>query len=81
LALYFAETFLALVPTLDEVLAYFPFSVSSAVIATTDELAEGGFGDAVSTLDADTAVLWSLGYIAVALLVASLAARRAQITQ
>ena len=81
LALYFAETFLALVPTLDEVLAYFPYSVSSAVIATTDELTEGGFGDAVSTLDADTAVLWSIGYIAVALLVASLAARRAQITQ
>ena len=81
LALYFAETFLALVPTLDEVLAYFPYSVSSAVIATTDELTEGGFGDAVSTLDADTAVLWSIGYIAVSLLVASLAVRRAQITQ
>jgi ABC-type transport system involved in multi-copper enzyme maturation permease subunit len=81
LALYFAETFLALVPTLDEVLAYFPYSVSSAVIATTDELTEGGFGDAVSTLDADTAVLWSIGYIVAALLVASLALRRAQITQ
>ena len=81
LALYFAETFLALVPTLDEVLAYFPYSVSSAVIATTDELTEGGFADTIATLDADTAVLWSIGYIVLALAVASLAARRAQITQ
>jgi ABC-2 type transport system permease protein len=81
LALYFAETFLALVPTLDEALAYFPFSVSSAVIATTDELTEGGFGSTIYTLDADTAVVWSVGYIVLALAIASLAARRAQITQ
>ena len=81
LALYFAETFLRLVPTLDEVLMYFPFSVSSAVIATTDEMTQGGFGDSVPTLDANTAVLWSIGYIAGALLLACLAARRAEITQ
>ncbi len=81
IALYFAETFLRLVPTLDEVLMYFPYSVSSAVIATTDELTDGGFGDAVPTLGANTAVLWSVGYIVAALLLAALAARRAQITQ
>ncbi|MEX1295825.1 MAG: hypothetical protein AB1Z67_06620 [Candidatus Limnocylindrales bacterium] len=81
LGLYFAETFLRLVPTLDEALMYFPFAVSSAVIATTDELTEGGFGDAVPTLDADVALLWSVGYIAGALLLAAVAARRAQITQ
>jgi len=40
----------------------------------------GGFGS-VQTLDANTAVLWSLGYLVVALAIASLAARRAQITQ
>ena len=81
IALYFAETFLRLVPTLDEALMYFPYAVSSAVIASTDELTEGGFGDSVPTLDADVALLWSVGYIVGALLLASLAARRAQITQ
>lgn len=81
IALYFLETFLRLVPTLDEVLQYFPFAVSSAVIATTDELTEGGFGDQAATLDANVALVWSIGYIVAALLLASLAARRAQITQ
>lgn len=81
IALYFAETFLRLVPTLDETLMYFPYAVASAVIATTDELTEGGFGDSVPTLSADVAVIWSIGYIVGALVLASLAARRAQITQ
>lgn len=80
LAFYFAELFLALVPVLRDGLVYFPFSVSGAVIATTDELDGGGFGS-VPTLDPDQAVLWSLGYLAVALTIASLAAWRAQITQ
>jgi len=35
----------------------------------------------VPTLDANVAVLWSIGYIVGALLLASVAARRAQITQ
>lgn len=81
IALYFAETFLRLVPTLDEVLQFFPYAVSSAVIASTDELTEGGFGDQAATLDADVALIWSVGYIVMALVLASLAARRAQITQ
>ncbi len=81
IALYFAENVLRLVPTLDEILQHFPFAVSSAVIATTDEMTQGGFGDSVPTLDANTAVLWSVGYIVGALLLAAWAARRAQITQ
>lgn len=80
LALYFAELFLALVPTLRDVLVYFPFSVSGAVVAAGDELAGSGFGS-MATLDADTAVLWSVGYLVIALAVASVAAWRAQITQ
>lgn len=80
LALYFAEMFLMLVPILRDGLAYFPFSVSGAVIATSDELGSGGFGS-VPTLDPDQAVLWSLGYLVLALAIASIAARRAQITQ
>ena len=80
IALYFAELFLALVPGLRDVLVYFPFSVSGAVIATSDELDSGGFGS-VNTLDPDQAVLWSLGYLVLALAIASIAARRAQITQ
>jgi hypothetical protein len=80
LALYFAEIFLALVPTLQDALAYFPFSVSTAVVATTPELESSGFAS-VATLDANTAVLWSLGYLVVALTIASVAAWRAQITQ
>ena len=65
---------------LRDVLMYFPFSVSGAVIATTEELDSGGFGS-VPVLDPDTAVLWSITYLVLALAVASLAAWRAQITQ
>jgi len=80
LALYFAEMFLFLVPLLRDVLVYFPFSVAGAVVPTTEGFGDGGFG-AVTTLDSDTAVLWSMGYLVVALAVASIAAWRAQITQ
>ena len=80
LAFYFAEMFLSLVPILRDALVYFPFSVSGAVIATTDEFDDGGFGS-VPTLDPDQAVLWSLGYLALALTIASISAWRAQITQ
>ena len=81
LAFYFAEQFLQLVPALREILLYFPFSVSSAVIASRDTFeANTSFGT-FPVLDADTAVLWSLGYLVVALTVAAIAAWRAQITQ
>ena len=80
LAFYFAEMFLFLVPMLRDVLIYFPFNVASAVVPTTEGLGDGGFGS-VSTLDSDTAVLWSIGYLVVALAIASVAAWRAQITQ
>jgi ABC-2 type transport system permease protein len=80
LALYFAEQFLQLVPALREILIYFPFSVSSALIGTSDELASSSFGT-FQVLDADTAVVWSVGYLVIALAIASLAAWRAQITQ
>jgi len=80
LALYFAELFLVLVPILRDALMYFPFSVSGAVVAPTDELDGGGFGS-VATLDPDQAVLWSVGYLVLALAIAAVAARRAQITQ
>jgi ABC-2 type transport system permease protein len=80
LALFFGEQFLGLVPVLQDALVYFPFSVSGALVASTEAMDSGGFG-AVQTLDANAAVLWSLGYLVVALAIASLAARRAQITQ
>jgi hypothetical protein len=80
LAFYFAENLLLLVPLLRDVLAYGPFSVAGAVVSTTDELSSSGFGS-VPTLDADTAVVWSVGYLVLALVIASAAAWRAQITQ
>jgi ABC-type transport system involved in multi-copper enzyme maturation permease subunit len=80
LALYFAEIFLALVPMLQDALVYFPFSVSTAVVASSGELEVSGFAS-VAVLDADTAVLWSVGYLALALVIASVSAWRAQITQ
>jgi hypothetical protein len=80
LALYFAELVLFLVPMLRDMLVYAPFGVASAVVATTETLGTGGFG-AVPTLDPDTAVVWSAGYLSVALTLASVAAWRAQITQ
>jgi ABC-2 type transport system permease protein len=80
LAFYFAELFLFFVPLLRDALVYFPFSVANAVVPTTDELGTGGFGN-VPTIDPDTAVLWSAGYLVLALVVASAAMWRAQITQ
>jgi ABC-2 type transport system permease protein len=80
LAFYFAEMFLFLVPLLRDVLIYGPFSVAGAVVPTTEEFGTGGFGD-LPTLDADAAVLWSVGYLVLALAIASIAAWRAQITQ
>jgi ABC-type transport system involved in multi-copper enzyme maturation permease subunit len=80
LALYFAELFLALVPALRDALVYFPFSVAGAVVATSDELGSGGFGS-MPTLDPNEAVLWSIGYLALALAIAVASAWRAQITQ
>jgi len=80
LAFYFAEMFLFLVPMLRDVLVYFPFSVAGAVVPTTEDLGGGGFGN-MTTLDSDTAVLWSIGYLVVALAIASIAAWRTQITQ
>ena len=80
LAFYFAEMFLFLVPLLRDVLVYFPFSVAGAVVPTAEGLGDGGFGT-VPTLDSDTAVVWSVGYLFVALAIAAIAARRAQITQ
>jgi hypothetical protein len=80
LALYFAEFFLVFVPLARDVLPYFPFSVANAVVSTAEGFDDGGFGT-VTTIDSDTAILWALGYLVVAVAVASLAAWRAQITQ
>ncbi|MGD8485406.1 MAG: hypothetical protein PVG27_03775 [Chloroflexota bacterium] len=80
LAFYFAEQFLLLVPALREILIYFPFSISSAVIATTEDFDTSAFGT-FPVLDADTAVVWSIAYLVLALAIASVAAWRAQITQ
>jgi hypothetical protein len=80
LAFYFAEMFLFLVPLLRDALVYFPFSVAGAVVPATDDLGMSGFGT-VPTLDSDTALVWSVGYLVVALTIASVAAWRAQITQ
>jgi hypothetical protein len=81
LAFYFAEQFLQLVPGLRDVLIYFPFSVSGAVIGTTEAFETSTAFGTFPVLDADTAVFWSVGYLVVALVVASAAAWRAQITQ
>ncbi len=81
LAFYFAEQFLQLVPGLRDVLVYFPFSVSGAVIGTTEAFeADTSFGE-FPVLAADTAVVWSVGYLVIALTIATFAAWRAQITQ
>ena len=80
LGFYFAEQILQLVPGLRDILIYFPFTVSSSVVATSEELDLSGF-ESFPVLDADTALLWSFGYLVIALAIASFAAWRAQITQ
>jgi ABC-2 type transport system permease protein len=79
LAFYFAEQFLVLVPLAGHVLPYFPFNVAGSVVATAGEFGDG-FGGAVP-LDSDSALLWSVGYLVLALAIATLGAWRAQITQ
>jgi ABC-2 type transport system permease protein len=78
-ALYFAEAFLFLVPMFRGVLVYFPFSVASAMVPATD-LGGGGLG-ATSTLDPDSALVWVVAYLVLALTVAATALWRAQITR
>ncbi|MFV2064248.1 MAG: hypothetical protein ACC726_12160, partial [Chloroflexota bacterium] len=68
------------VPLADEVLPYFPFSVANALVSSADGFGEGGFGSA-QQLDSTTAIVLAVGYLVVAVGVASLAAWRAQITQ
>lgn len=80
LALYFGEIFLGLVPLANDVLPYFPFRVSNAVVASAGGFGDGGFGS-TQQIDSDGAVVLAIGYLVVALAVASLSARRAQITQ
>ena len=80
LALYFGEIFLALVPLANDVLPYFPFSVASAVVSTADGFGDGGFGTTAS-LDSETAIVLAVAYLVIALAVAAISARRAQITQ
>ena len=80
LGLYFAGIFLALVPVLNEAVPYLPFNVASAVVATAEGFGDGGFGS-VAQLDSTTAVVLAIVYLAGALLVASVAAWRTQITQ
>ncbi|MFO7531901.1 MAG: hypothetical protein R6W93_05530 [Candidatus Limnocylindrales bacterium] len=79
LAFYFVEQFLVLVPLAGEVLPYFPFNVAGSVVATAGEFGDG-FGGLVP-LDSDSALLWSVGYLVLALAIATLGAWRAQITQ
>ena len=80
LAFFFAEMFLVIVPLAREVLPYFPFNVAGAVVSTSESFGGTGFSD-FAPLDSDTAILWSLGYLALALAIATVAAWRAQITQ
>jgi ABC-2 type transport system permease protein len=81
LAFYFAEQFLQLVPGLREILVYFPFSVSGALIGTTEAFETSSAFGTFPVMDPDTALVWSIGYLVVALTIASFAAWRAQITQ
>jgi hypothetical protein len=80
LALYFGEIFLAFVPLAREVLPYFPFSVANALVSPLEGLGDGGFGT-IAQIDSETALVWTIGYLVLALAIASLSAWRAQITQ
>jgi ABC-type transport system involved in multi-copper enzyme maturation permease subunit len=80
LALYFGGIFLALVPLANDVLPYFPFNVANAVVSSVEGVDNGGFG-ANQQIDSTTALVLAVAYLVGSLAVASLAARRAQITQ
>lgn len=81
LAFYFGEIFLALVPLTEDVLPYFPFNVANAVVTSAEGFGEGtGFGGG-GRIDSGEAVVFAVAYLVIALLVASLAAWRAQITR
>jgi ABC-type transport system involved in multi-copper enzyme maturation permease subunit len=79
LALYFGEIFLALVPVLKDYLPYFPFSVAQAVVTSAPGLGVEGGGSA-ARLDTGAAAVLAGIYLGASLLVASVAAWRAEIT-
>jgi ABC-type transport system involved in multi-copper enzyme maturation permease subunit len=82
LAFYFGEIFLAFVPLVEDVLPYFPFNVATAVVTSAEGPGGGGgFGGGPSQLESGTAVVLAVAYLGIALVIASLAAWRAQITQ
>ena len=80
LFLYFAGIILAFVPVIQDILPYSPLNVGSAVVGAVEGTGGGGFGDNTS-LDSDQAVVLAVVYMVVALAIASLSLRRAQITQ
>lgn len=87
IALYFGEAFLKLIPALRDILSYGPFSVGQALVATGiaagpgsgTGVGTGGPGGRAAALDPTTALLFALGYLAIALLVAAVATERAEI--
>lgn len=79
LALYFGEIFLALVPLVKDYLPYFPFNVAQAVVTSARGVGVRG-GGAPARLDSTTALVLAAVYLGASLLIASVAAWRAEIT-
>jgi ABC-2 type transport system permease protein len=78
IGLYFAEGIAGIF--LPDVIKWFPFASSSAVVATSGAAAGmGGGGGIGASLDPNTAVLATIGWLVASLLVASLWTERAEI--
>jgi ABC-2 type transport system permease protein len=83
LAIYFGQLFLAIVPALRDVIPYLPFQAAGSVVTSaagfTTELGGRG-GASAAGLDSTTAILFTAGWLLVALAIAAAATQRAEIT-
>ena len=71
--------FLALVPVVKDWLPYFPFNVAQAVVTSAKGFGSRG-SDSAGRLDSTAAIVLAAVYLALALLISSIAAWRAEIT-
>jgi ABC-2 type transport system permease protein len=78
IGLYFGESFAAIF--LPDIVKYLPFNVARAAVATGQTNGGGFGGNGVASLPADTALLVVFGWLAGAVIVASLFTERAEIT-
>ncbi|MBA2262326.1 MAG: ABC transporter permease [Solirubrobacterales bacterium] len=77
IALYFGGAFAAIIPGARDIVPYLPFNVASSMIEAIPGQGDGAF--ATRTLDPTEAVVWTVGYLALALVLTAIVTERSEI--